>query len=109
MSVAGSAVHLGERRGLLCGSGRGDRAERQRDDRVEDAPEERCGHERVVGGAAELDQHGDEDGVDHSKAASCDRDHRPGPECDRESGEGIGRRQLGAETPTKRSAASRVR
>ena len=75
---------------------KGDRAERQRDDRVEDAPQERRGNERVVGGAAQLDEHGDEDRVDDSQAAPGDREHRPGPERDREGGEGVGRGELGA-------------
>ena len=74
----------------------GDRAEGQDPDRVEDAPEERRGHERVVGCVARLDQHCHEHGVDDAEAAPSDRNHRAGPESNREGGERIRRRQLAA-------------
>ena len=81
--------------GVLAEAGQGDRPDRQRDDRVEDAPEECGGQQCVVVGAAEFDKHGDHDGVDDAEAAAGDRYHGARPEGDGEGGEGFGGGEFG--------------
>ena len=60
------------------------------------APQERRGEERVIGGAAQFDERGDEDDVDDAEAAAGDGQHHAGPEGDREGREGVGGGELGS-------------
>jgi hypothetical protein len=63
--------------GLLEAAQR-DRASRQWDDRVEDAPQERRGDEYVVGDAADLDERGEQDQVGEKEVGrDPDRPQRP--------------------------------
>ena len=86
-----------------------DRAERQRQDRVEDAPQQRRGNERVVGGAAQLDEHGDEDSVDDPQTASVIGSTAPAQKAIAKAAKASAAESSALETPTKRSDASRIR